>query len=574
MHTANFFSVLFMLTYAGVVCAGPSAEVSESVETALTLERETETLGQIRRQLHSLETRLNNAGDVRTRGGLLLKSGDTAALAAIPSRVVTDTLQMERHLTDTGLVYGIKARNAPVLEIFEAVAKTAGVRLQLHPALGRERLFERVYLDLDREEINGLLEIVAGTQSLGVSLDKNGIFVAPLTAFSERSFKERLGELAVEACQRALGRYPASPEAPSAYLGIARHYRAIGQRESAIEAAERVLERYPKSRACPKAMLLVAGCYEGAGQLETARRVYLRYLDTYPGAADAAMVMMKVGATWMEEEKYAQAIPVFEEVIRTWPDTDDVLLARMRLAECLAAGKQHERAIEQLRFVEKTTRQFTRADELHVMIAGCLARLQRYAAARNYLQKVIRESPRADQAERAYYAMGDVFLAEGQPVAALEAYRGAMREFPDGAGRALAPLRLCRAYVRMGLFVKVEGMLPNLPETVWASPEMRPVILALVRYYLDTAQHRAALKLIADGRWPHDQDTEPELLVLRARANLDGGQLERARELAVAATKIARDEALLAEAERIVGDCYRLVDDRVSAAMAYGGKIQ
>jgi len=567
------FIVAFMLVTAGTTRAAQSTSPDDLGKMAVDLAREGERLEHLRQLYKRLDESIKEILTIR-RGGLPSGKERGAALAHVPAAVITDNLRVERTLTDKGLVYRIKAKNVPVIQVFEAVAKTAGLRLEIHPDIGREHLLGRIWVDLRNAEINEALEIIAGTQSLGVTLDKGGILLAPVTALSDQAYEDRLHELAIESYHQALVRYPASAEAPWAYLGIARHYAATGFDAAAVETANRVVERYTRSPAWPEAMLFLASCHEKERRFDAARKVYRLYLDNNPAADNVALVTLRLGESWMREGKPSQAIPILEEVVRNWPKSKEMPLARTRLAECLVAQKQYERAVEQLKIVEAARERKVAGDELAMTIARCLVKLKRYESARARLLLVLKHSKSAKLAEEAYYGVGDIFLAEGKPVAALEAYTGAMRAFPDGRRRATAPISICRAYARMGLFMKVEDILTNLPESAWVMKELRPVIMALAGYYLEQGRNDDALQLMSDRRWPHDSETDAEVLLVRARALLANGTSRQALKCAKAAATLARDDDLRAAAKRVAGDCLRRLEYPVRAAMAYAGEIK
>ena len=103
---------------------------------------------------------------------------------------------------------------------------------------------------------------------------------------------------------------------------------------------------------------------------------------------------------------------------------------------------------------------------------------------------------------------------------------------------------------------------------------IRPVLLALAQQSLHDGKAEHALALMADPRWPHDQDAEPETLLLDARAIMGSGLLGPALEKSTLAATLAKDDESRAEAFGLVGDCCRLMNEPVRAAMAYGGKTE
>ena len=555
------------------------------------LEMETGRLEQLKQQLHQLEKYVKEG--MQRRMDLSRDGTDTASreqsLANVPASVVSENLRVERVEAENGLIYTVSARNVSLLQILEAVAKTAGLPLETRQ-VPQDRLLNRLWMDLNGVEMSELLRIAAGTQSLDAMADGDGIVVAPLAALTDRPAEKRLRELAVEAYQQALFKYPASAEAPAAYLGIARHYAANNFPTAAIQTAQNILDRWPKTSAAggpasfdsadgaanvaESALLLIGNCYEALREYETARKTYYRYADLFPGAEQVPAVMVMIAETWIKEGKWAQAMPVLEETIRQWPKSDSAPFARMRLAECLAEQQHYDQAVAQLEIIEQNYASFPRQDELNMAMADCQMKLKQFGAARVRLKEVYEKSADPALAERALYALGDSQLAEGKIVAALEVYRGAVSRFPEGALVRLAPVRMAQAYLQMGLYSRAEEVLKSRPDSWPAPAEMQPILISLAQYHLQNGQYERVLALMAEPRWPYKYDADPQVLLLAAQAALGSGLVEPALEKATSAAALAKDEETRTQACRLIGECRSLMKEPVRAAMAYGGKTE
>jgi hypothetical protein len=164
-------------------------------------------------------------------------------------------------------------------------------------------------------------------------------------------------------------------------------------------------------------------------------------------------------------------------------------------------------------------------------------------------------------------------MAEGKPVAALEVYRAAQGRFPEGSLVRQAPIRQAVAFLQMGLDSAAERVLKAVPDAP-PPPEIRPVLMALALDSLHNGKVEHTLALMADPRWPHDLDAQPEVLLLTARAILGSGLVAPALENGTLAATLAKDEKTRAEACGLVGDCRRLMNEPARAAMAYGGKTE
>lgn len=571
MRRWNTVVGLLVVLGAGWAVADPTPSAPDAAALAVQVDEEAYSLEQMQEWLKVLESHVARLRAGRANLAFLSALRTNKLLADAPADVRTPNLRVERAISDEkGLLYTVSAQNVPVREILDAVAKTSGLRLDFHPDIGEEHLSQRIRVELQDADMMELLEIVTGAQSLEVRVDKNGIFVAPIAALSETSVGERLRELGLEAYHRALVRYPASPQVPSAYLAIARYYRDTGLYSAAIQTAEHAMERCSNSSVARQAMLFMAKCYDAADRRETARNVRYRYCDEYPSAENVPFVMVKIAQSWIAEKKWPQALQVLEEVLRRWPKSDAAPVARVHMAECFMAQNQYGRAVEELNRVARGGELSPKSDEVEMMVARCLVKLKRYGTARTRLERVIRTCSSADLAERASYVLGDVFLAQDDGLAALAVYRSAMKNFPNGTLREAAPLFICKAYMNIGLYTKLEETLQSLPDSVLALGDARPVMLGLARHYLDQGAHQKALELIADKRWPHDQGTEPEILAIQARALLMADQPRKALEKAAAAADLAKDDAWRTEAYRLIGECRRRMKEFAPAAVAFG----
>jgi tetratricopeptide (TPR) repeat protein len=553
-----------------LIAALPGAGRAETMmDTAIRLAEEQERLSQLRQRLTIAESEDSQANGVLQR---LQKGLDAQSLSQLPERVTSEDLEVKRSLGGNGLVYDITCSRTPVVQVLEAIRETSGLTLEIHPDTGRNALLGDVSLNLRGEDLADTLQIICGTQGLGAALGERRILVAPLSALAPVPVEKILREMAVEDYQAALLRYPASDMAPRAYLGVARYYAMSGFEETAIEATQRLLQNSPRSDAAGPAMILLADSLASLRRLEEARASYYRYVDNYPGASDLPAVLMKIGKTWMDERKWDQAIPVFESVFREWRDSDEAPYARMRLAECLTNLQQHEKALEQLQVLERKSRQFSSEFEIKFVLGECLMNLKRYGSARVYFKQVAETSNDALLAERASYALGDTFLAESSPLAAVEAYRSAMRSFPAGPLRRTAPLRLARACLQMGLCERAEDHLRAIAGTGVDPREARSVVIELAQYHLNIGDAERALALL--GQLP-DRDASADTRLLKGEAELLMGRTPQALANAEAAIRLSPDdEPLRSKAIQLAGRCHEEMGKPALAALAYGGAQQ
>jgi len=573
-----------LLIGRGSFCqADEAAKEPDVITLADKIHRESLNLNQLQERLHKIDAQMNSIAATRQRRSRPSQEEARNRLLKAPTSFTTKSFHLERKVAGNDLIYSLSAKNAAPITIMEAIAKTAGLKLELHNEVAQDRAHSgRVSLEMKGTELQNMIEIVAGIQGLDAMLDEDSILVGPITALSSAPVEERLREMAVASYHRALFNYPDSNEAPEAYMGVSRYHKATKFYAAAIQTAEGVLERFPSSKAAAAALLMVGSCNETLGRYEETRKYYYHYVDSYPAADNLAEILVRIGHTWIKQAKWSQAVPVFEQVIRECSNSNQVPVARVGLAKCLAAGNQHEKALYQLQVAEQYMNRGLQLPEtsgeemnrLGLMIAETLMKLDRYGSARVRLKAIIEKSPSPLMAERAYCALGDIYLAEDNAVAALEMYHGAMTSFPSGALRIALPFRICRTYLQMGLYDKVIETIGSLPPEAMAYADMRDVALELIKYHLENKDYQRAITLIEDRRWPHDSEADPQVLMPLARALYGTGKLDRAAEKAGIAAKLAQSDEIRAEACLLIGECHRKKNEMHAAAMAYAGEVE
>jgi len=567
--------ILAALLLAGMLFAGGAGDQPDPVETAIRLRQEHETLERLQERLALIEKEMRDLQ--RNRHPLIATENDKSraeAIARAPRSVEAAGLHVERTASDQGIFYTISAREAPAIEVLDAIARTAALRLDVRETVGDEQIRARLWIELHGTDLPETVRIVGGLLSLDTLVDDDGIVVAPITALSDKPLDRRLRELAVEAYQRALIRYPASPEAPKAYLGIARYYEAEGFHPAAIQAAEEVLRLYPRSETAGTALRLIARCHRAMGRLDLARSACNRYADEFPAAEDLPQVVLETAELWLAEEKPDQAKPILEDVIRGWPRTAAATVARIRLAECLVRQQRYDQAMAQLREAEDHPYGFQTPEEATFLIGECLLRQGRPAEAAVRFNQVLATASDPDLAEKAYYGLGDALFSGGRYVEAIEAYLGAMATFPRGRLREDAPQRLVLAYMKVGLFERAEEQWRSASDSARRDPSMRKHAIAIARHYLETGDYRKMARILDDLDTIGGAEPDPEILLVQGHALFKAGLFDKALEKARSAAQRTNEKEIRQEACRLAGECCLKLNRPVSAASAFGGVVE
>jgi tol-pal system protein YbgF len=114
-------------------------------------------------------------------------------------------------------------------------------------------------------------------------------------------------DLAIEACQEALKRFPDSPEAPRAQMTIGESYFYMGQHsKEALEAFTVVITKYKDSDQVPEAYYKQGLTYEQLGQKESARKSYEQVRTTYPDSTAAIFATQALRRLGYIKDKHSQ----------------------------------------------------------------------------------------------------------------------------------------------------------------------------------------------------------------------------------------------------------------------------
>jgi len=437
----------------------PLGPDEEAISLSLELDAEMDSLNRLKSELDTLERMFAAERDRERRMPIERREHEARTLSG--SRLVEKSgLRVERTEVDDGFLYSVSADNQHVERVLAAIADAAERRLSLDVSVARERLAARVTIHRGQTDLHELLQIATGLIGLDCSVEEAEIFVAPADRIAACPLWQHLGTRGLELYETALLRSPDRAGAPRAYLGIAKYYQRLRLYKVAIQSARTVLERFPETPERKQALLLVGDCLRSVGDGESAVAVYLRYVDAFPRAPDAPDVYLHIGNTWLRHAKYHEAARAYGEIVNQWPRSKNAPEAQVgRIRAYLAAEEYRSAVIEADRFL-RLFRGHAHSQEVLLYRGRSLHRLREYRRARLALAKCLAcagvscaAGADADRlAEHAYYLIGDCFFAEGRVLEALEAYTGALEEFPSGAWRVRGRHAVARCYMKMGLY--------------------------------------------------------------------------------------------------------------------------
>jgi tol-pal system protein YbgF len=94
-------------------------------------------------------------------------------------------------------------------------------------------------------------------------------------------------ELAIEAFEEIVEKFPGTPQAASAQLQLGQSYYQQGKYREAIPEYQALISTYPQSEHLPEAYLMQGLCYEGLDQRTNARKMFEQVIKLYPESQQA-----------------------------------------------------------------------------------------------------------------------------------------------------------------------------------------------------------------------------------------------------------------------------------------------
>jgi tol-pal system protein YbgF len=94
-------------------------------------------------------------------------------------------------------------------------------------------------------------------------------------------------DLAIEAFEEIVEKFPGTPQAANAQLQLGQSYYQQGKYREAIPHYQRLITTYTQSEHLPEAYLMQGLCYEGLDQRTNARKMFQQVIDLYPESQQA-----------------------------------------------------------------------------------------------------------------------------------------------------------------------------------------------------------------------------------------------------------------------------------------------
>jgi tol-pal system protein YbgF len=101
-------------------------------------------------------------------------------------------------------------------------------------------------------------------------------------------------ELAIEAFEEIVEKFPGTPQAAEAQLQLGRAYYQQGQYREAVPEYQAVIDDHPQSELLPEAYLELGLCYEALNQRANARKMFDQVIKLFPESQQAIQAQQRL----------------------------------------------------------------------------------------------------------------------------------------------------------------------------------------------------------------------------------------------------------------------------------------
>ncbi len=553
--------------------AAPESGAKSAIDLEVLVEYERATLSNLATYLDTVEKDMAASQAVIHEKRRKQLEDHPQRDANAPERIEQPGLLVEREPGPGGAYYTMIVRSVPVVRVMHAVSTVSGLPIAVDSHLSNERFGTRISINMKDSPLHLVLETLAGMQDLDYLVDENGIYIASVAVLGENGPTDRLRKKALENYERALVFYPGNKDAPDAYLGIARYHLHKRNYHAALQTLSAVLQRFPDADAIREALLLMGASREKIGQIAAARESYLRYVDSYPEAVDQDHVFMAIARTYIAEGDYNRAVSTCDELSLNWPQSRYLPEALLKSARCLMDLGDYGEAISRLDRLDTSFPNFGQAVEAHFMAATCLYRIQQYAAARMRLGRLTSHKAPNHLIEKAFRLLGDSYLADDNPLPALEAYDAALRTCTDEKSKYSVLVRVASCYERIGLTEPADRALRRVPAKWRNTRTAHALILRLARRHAEATNVERGMALLQSVNWTETDIDPVDIYLCRASLFMQRGSPGLAIQECDRALRDMVDPKMRARILPILGEAYRAKGQVAMAVRAYGGRL-
>ena len=196
----------------------------------------------------------------------------------------------------------------------------------------------------------------------------------------------------------------------------------------ARNAFKKIVERHPQSTYAPRARFLIGESYYREGEWDKAIKEFEIFLSFYPRHQIADLVQFRLAMSYYDQVKpveqdqgiTAKAMEAFKRLVREYPESRYAADALAKIEVCRGRIAQKE-----------------------LWVASYYLNQGNAAAAKQRLEGVIKDYPRTLVMPEALYRLGEVYVIDGRPQEAQEAFRRCATEYSytEWGRRALQRLK-------------------------------------------------------------------------------------------------------------------------------------
>jgi len=256
------------------------------------------------------------------------------------------------------------------------------------------------------------------------------------------AYKKQTGQAEVR-WQAVVDRYPTSPEAPKALMGIqAGHYKAHASKESRMADFQKVVDLYPNSPEAEEAKFRIGALHKHEPpDFDKALAMFQGLMDKSPSSKWRAEAYVESGMTYFQrywnqgrknQADLTKAMEIFTSARTKYPDQGDAV-ARGELRQAkyyLYSESDPVKARQAFNRILSAYAETTSTNEILYQIAYCSFHEKDCAKCIQLCQDIIANRPASDWNCYLQYFIGTVLLQQGKKVEAKAAFQKAVSDYP------------------------------------------------------------------------------------------------------------------------------------------------
>ncbi len=492
-------------------------------------------------------------------------------------------------------IYNVRATEGMVRDILVAIANASGRTVLVDKGIPpNHRLIERLSVNMSNQPLDEILDVVLGLVELEYTLDQERLTILLPKRKGFASQADYLSAKAVEAYTRSLMYDRDSPFARTSQMNMGEIYRKRYRYSEAIEKYQEVIHNHPGTPEAVEAHFHLGQVLLALEDFGRCRREILRFIDAAPDSPLVPKARLLIGHTYSGEGKFDEAARWYRLALKAGdPAACEDALMGMGLAFGKQALARQGRAIfaktdyeaaegsqaparlwRAIRVFNSLITQYPRSKHVPEALfyqAASLVKLGESEKAQGTLRYLISRYPRHEVIMPAYFQLADSLYQGNKVVGAIEAYTGALEQFPNSKQAPEAHLRLARLYNGLGLFILSRQTLKKLVSNPDTSAHRAEALQLLAQAdhecgnLVDAQQHYTTLAREMTGTLSH------QATLNAARLVIERGEHRQALDMLFELIKANPEPDVLKHAYRAAARCYIALGHPEKALVIYQG---